>query len=167
MAPEGCFSVVAGLAGAAVFLAVCAEAFGVFWPSCASWRSRTVRNSFSNRNCSSSFIGAVDRGGGISCTAGYWYGVTGRAGAFFGKPISPGIWSIIGPGAQQARTAVAAKTVKIDAGKVRTMFRYARLKGEIDADSMNYSINRLSGYYGFGKVIGRQQGPSRVKLALR
>jgi hypothetical protein len=52
---------------------------------------------------------------------------------------------------------VAAKTAKIDAGKVRTMFRYARLKGESDADSMNYSINRLSGYYGFSKVIDRQQ----------
>ena len=33
------------------------------------------------------------------------------------------------------------------------MFRYARLEGEIDADSMNYSISRLSGYYGSNMVI--------------
>jgi hypothetical protein len=102
-------------------------------------------------------MGALARGGGISWTAGYGYGVSGRAGASLGSPISPGIWSTIGPAAQPDRMIVAAKTAKIDAGKVRTMFRYARLKGESDADSMNYSINRLSGYYGFSKVIDRQQ----------
>jgi hypothetical protein len=29
-------------------------------------------------------------------------------------------------------------------------------RGKIDADSMNYSISRLSGYYGSNKVIKRQ-----------
>lgn len=33
------------------------------------------------------------------------------------------------------------------------MFRYARLEGEIDVDSMKYSISPLSGYYGSSKVI--------------
>jgi len=34
--------------------------------------------------------------------------------------------------------------------------QYRPAKGEFDADSMNYSINRVSGYYGLSKVISRQ-----------
>jgi len=42
------------------------------------------------------------------------------------------------------------------------MFRYTRLKGEIDADSMNYSINRVSSYYGPSKVKQTENGAAGV-----
>ena len=59
---------------------------------------------------------------------------------------------------EPAKATPSAKIDMIDAEEGRTMFRYARLKGEIDADSMNYSINRISSYYGPSKVKQTENG---------
>jgi hypothetical protein len=106
-----------------------------------SWRSRVSARSFSSLTCSSSVMGADERSGGMSCTAGYSYGFAGRSGIPAGKPIPEGNLSIIGPGEQPASPMAKPKPA---ADKVRwntcAILRKTADKPETGGDSMNYTI---------------------------
>jgi hypothetical protein len=113
-------------------------------PSC---RSRRAVSSFSALTCSSSVIGADDRAGGMSCTAGYSRGFSGRAGAPAGSPRSPGRRSMIGPAEQPPS---AATRLKPATRRIRSNPRFmctARCAAdpETDVDSMDYIRALLAG----------------------
>jgi hypothetical protein len=71
-------------------------------------------------------MGTVARAGGMSCTAGYSYGVAGRAGAPAGSPISAGSLSTMDPAEHPPSPAKRAKPA-IDRAfaNVRTMLSKA------------------------------------------